>query len=144
MIIKTERDYTRVSDEEWLRLSAKLKTIAGIYVGSDRTCRRFIDGVLWILRVGGQWRSLPAERGRWNSVFKRFSRWSFGANFMSGWRKRLICKRFRLIARSRERTLAQRERRQAMLLLKHWGDHAVDLAAKFGRRQQVRLAAVAK
>jgi transposase len=76
MIIKTERDYTRVSDEEWLRLSAKLKTIAGIYVGSDRACRRFIDGVLWILRVGGQWRSLPAERGRWNSVFKRFSRWS--------------------------------------------------------------------
>jgi len=75
-IKKTERDYTRVSDEEWLRISEKLKTIDGIYVGADQACRRFIDAVLWILRVGGQWRSLPAERGCWNSVFKRFNRWS--------------------------------------------------------------------
>jgi len=71
-----ERDKTRLTDDEWARIFTKLRTIPGIYTGMPYQCRRFVEAVLWVLRVGGQWRSLPPERGNWNSVFKRFSRWS--------------------------------------------------------------------
>src|SRR6478672_9784393 len=36
----------------------------------------FVEGVLWIRRTGSSWRDLPEAFGDWNSVFRRFSRWS--------------------------------------------------------------------
>jgi transposase len=36
----------------------------------------FVEGVLWIVRTGSPWRDLPEVFGEWNSVFRRFSRWS--------------------------------------------------------------------
>ena len=36
----------------------------------------FVEGVLWIVRTCSPWRDLPAAFGDWNSVFRRFSRWS--------------------------------------------------------------------
>ena len=36
----------------------------------------FVEGVLWIVRTGSPWRDLPETFGEWNSVFRRFSRWS--------------------------------------------------------------------
>lgn len=71
-----ETDKTRLTEEEWKHIFAKLRTINGIYTGMPSRCRRFVEAVLWVLRVGGQWRALPPERGNWNSTFKRFSRWA--------------------------------------------------------------------
>jgi transposase len=37
--------------------------------------RLFFEGMTWMARTGSQWRHLPTEYGKWNSVFRRYRRW---------------------------------------------------------------------
>lgn len=65
-----------LSDEQWAKLSGLIIGRPDQRGSTGRNNRMFVEGVLWIVRTGAPWRDLPAAFGEWNSVFRRFSRWS--------------------------------------------------------------------
>jgi putative transposase len=66
----------KLTDEQWQKILPILKTFPEIRLGAGRDVRRFLEAVLWITRSGAQWRLLPKSYGKWNSVYRRFDRWS--------------------------------------------------------------------
>ena len=65
-----------LSDEQWERVKHLLPGQAGMPGQTAKDNRLFLRAVLWIARTGAPWRDLPEEFGNWNSVFRRFNRWS--------------------------------------------------------------------
>lgn len=65
-----------LSDGQWDRMAAHIIGDERSRGTSGRDNRMFVEGVLWIVRTGSPWRDLPEVFGEWNSVFRRFSRWS--------------------------------------------------------------------
>ena len=65
-----------LSSEQWNRISGLIIGRPDQRGSTGRDNRMFVEGVLWIVRTGAPWRDLPEAFGEWNSVFRRFSRWS--------------------------------------------------------------------
>jgi transposase len=65
-----------LKDERWDRISGLIIGRPDQRGSTGRYNRMFMEGVLWIVRTGAPWRDLPEVFGEWNSVFRRFSRWS--------------------------------------------------------------------
>jgi len=65
-----------ISDENWERIKDLLPGKASDPGRTAQDNRRFINAVLWIARSGAAWRDLPERYGNWNSVYRRFARWS--------------------------------------------------------------------
>lgn len=68
-------DHHDISDRQWALLAPHLPGQKGVHGGVAQDNRRFINAVLWILRTGSPWRSLPPEYGDWKGTHRRFSRW---------------------------------------------------------------------
>ena len=63
-----------LTDDDWSKLSELMKQTGRVY--QKREHRRTLEGILYRMRTGCPWRDLPAEFGRWNTVFRRFNLWS--------------------------------------------------------------------
>jgi putative transposase len=65
-----------LQDEQWARIASLCVGKESDPGGTGENNRMFVEGVLWIARTGSPWRDLPPAFGNWNSVWRRFDRWS--------------------------------------------------------------------
>lgn len=65
-----------VSDEEWSIIGVLLPAERGRKARPSHDNRRFLNGMLHVLRVGCPWRDMHERYGKWNSVYLRFRRWA--------------------------------------------------------------------
>jgi len=65
-----------LSDQQWRKIAELLPGKVGDPGRSGDDNRRFVNGVLWVLRSGAHWHDLPPRYGKWKSVHKRFTRWA--------------------------------------------------------------------
>ena len=65
-----------LAKEQWDRIKPMLPPEETGKRGRPRKDNRtMLNGMLWIVRSGAQWRELPEAYGPWQSVFARFSKW---------------------------------------------------------------------
>ena len=64
-----------VSDEEWSLLDPLIPKPVAKTGRPPRDRRQMLDGVLWILSTGAQWRDLPERFGPWETVYGYFGAW---------------------------------------------------------------------
>jgi transposase len=70
-----------LTERQWAQMEPHCLGKASDPGRSGTNNRLFVEAVLWIARTGSPWRDLPAEFGKWNTVFKRFRDWVKGDVF---------------------------------------------------------------
>lgn len=69
-------DRDLLNDQQWQRIAPLLPGQDGDPGRTGENNRRFVEAILWLVRVGAPWRDLPPHLGKWGSVWKRFRRWA--------------------------------------------------------------------
>ena len=65
-----------LSEAQWRRIESLLPGQVGQVGRPAEDNRRFVNGVLWVIRSGMRWADLPERYGKYKSVHKRFVRWA--------------------------------------------------------------------
>jgi transposase len=65
-----------LTDVEWDLIEALLPSERGRKSRPAQDNRRYLNGMLHVLRVGCPWRDMHERYGKWNSVYVRFRRWA--------------------------------------------------------------------
>jgi transposase len=81
----------RVSDELWERVEPLLPKYRSTREGGRPRVerRRVLDGILYVLRTGCQWKAAPAEFGSASTLHRYFQEWTKKGVFLRLWNKAL-------------------------------------------------------
>ncbi len=63
--------YQRLTDSQW----EVIKEYLPVQRKRQHSLREIVDAILWCLRVGTQWRNLPACFAKWQLVYYYFRKW---------------------------------------------------------------------
>ena len=64
-----------ISDQVWVVLEPLMPAASGrSRPWTDH--RLAVEGMVWKYRTGAPWRDVPERFGKWNSIYKRFTRWA--------------------------------------------------------------------
>lgn len=70
---------TDLTDQQWINISQILPTdiLCGGGPGRPRSIclRNILDGIFYVVRTGCQWRSLPHDFPKWQTVYYHFRQW---------------------------------------------------------------------
>ena len=64
-----------LTEEGWMMIEPLLPTERGRWGRPAHDNRKYVNGMLWVLRTGAPWRDMPEKYGKWNSVYRRHLRW---------------------------------------------------------------------
>ena len=81
----------RVSDELWdeIRLILPSEKPNNTIGHPAVSFRKVLDGILYVLRTGCQWKMLPKEFGSGSTCHRRFQQWSISKVFQRLWSRLL-------------------------------------------------------
>jgi transposase len=65
-----------LSNDQWKVIGVLLPPELGRKSRPAMDNRRFLNGMLHVLRIGCPWRDMHERYGKWNSVYVRFRRWA--------------------------------------------------------------------
>ncbi|WP_285584040.1 IS5 family transposase, partial [Actinoallomurus iriomotensis] len=64
-----------LSDAAWARIEPLLPAHPP-RGGRWRDHRQVVNGIVWKIRTGADWRDIPERYGPWQTLYQRFRRWS--------------------------------------------------------------------
>jgi transposase len=77
-----------ILNECWELLGPEIEKAKRSKAGSPpkQSVRDFMEAVIWVIRVGAPWRDLPAELGKWHTVYTRYRRWEAAGIWKRLWK----------------------------------------------------------
>ena len=65
-----------LTDQKWVIIGPFLPPERERWDRPAKDNRRFLNGILHVLRTGCPWRDMHERSGKWNFVYVRFRRWA--------------------------------------------------------------------